>query len=302
VAEGAGKRERPEPGAATTRPEPRGRGPLAGLLALLDLERLDRDLFLGDPGPGEGRLFGGMVAAQSLVAAGRTTPAGSVHSLHGYFLRPGRHGAPLRFVVDRIRDGRTFTTRRVVAHQAGEAIFSLEASFARPEGGIEHQDPMPEAPAPESLRDWEDVRAAILGDPSARRGDGPVEVRICDPEDFSGRPRPPRQAVWLRPRGELPDDELVHAAVLLYASDRTLIHTAARPHGLPWGRRVAASLDHAFWLHRPARFDEWLLYASYSPAAHAARGLVFGAIYRRSDGARIASVAQEGLIRVPRAR
>jgi acyl-CoA thioesterase-2 len=274
--------------------------PLARLLARLDLERLDRDLFLGDPGHGEGRLFGGMVAGQSLVAAGRTVEHGTVHSLHGYFLRPGSHDVPIRFVVDRIRDGRSFTTRRVVAHQGGEAIFSLEASFARPEEGIAHQDPMPEAPDPETLRDWEDARAEILGDPSARRGDGPVVVRICDPEQFSGEPKPPRQAVWLRPRGAIPEDPLLHAAVLVYASDRTLINTAARPHGLPWGRRVAASLDHAVWLHRPPRFDDWVLYASQSPAAHSARGLVFGAMYRRSDGARIASVAQEGLIRVPR--
>jgi len=275
-------------------------GPLARLVQRLALERLDRDLFLGDPGHGDGRLFGGMVAGQSLVAAGRTVDAGIVHSLHGYFLRPGSHDAPIRFVVDRIRDGRTFTTRRVVAHQGGEAVFSLEASFARPEEGIAHEDAMPDAPDPETLPDWEDARARILGDPAARRGEGPVEVRLCDPEHFSGEPKPPRQAVWLRPRGTLPDDPLVHAAVLVYASDRTLINTAARPHGLPWGRRVAASLDHAVWLHRPPRFDGWVLYASHSPAAHAARGLVFGAMYRRRDGVRIASVAQEGLIRVPR--
>jgi acyl-CoA thioesterase-2 len=275
-------------------------GPLARLLERLELQRLGPDLFLGDPGHGEGRLFGGMVAGQSLVAAGRTVERGTLHSLHGYFLRPGRHGEPIRFVVDRIRDGRSFTTRRVVAHQGGEAIFSLEASFALPEAGIAHEDPMPEVAPPEGLRDWEDARAEILGDPSARRGEGPVEVRICDPDHFSGEPKPPRQAVWMRPRGTLPEDPLVHAAVLVYASDRTLINTAARPHGLPWGRRVAASLDHAVWLHRPPRFEGWLLYASASPAAHAARGLVFGAMYRRSDGARIASVAQEGLIRIPR--
>jgi acyl-CoA thioesterase-2 len=277
-----------------------GPGPLARLLERLDLERLDRDLFLGDPGRGEGRLFGGMVAGQSLVAAGRTVELGTVHSLHGYFLRPGSHDVPIRFVVDRIRDGRSFTTRRVVAHQGGEAIFSLEASFVRPEEGIAHEDPMPAAPDPEALPDWEDARARILGDDAARRGDGPVEVRICDPELFSGEPKPPRQSVWLRPRGPLPDDPLVHAAVLVYASDRTLINTAARPHGLPWGRRVAASLDHAVWLHRIPRFDGWVLYASQSPAAHAARGLVFGAMYRKSDGLRIASVAQEGLVRIPR--
>jgi acyl-CoA thioesterase-2 len=274
--------------------------PLARLLERLALERLDRDLFLGDPGRGEGRLFGGMVAAQSLIAAGRTVEPGMVHSLHGYFLRPGSHEVPIRFVVNRIRDGRSFTTRQVVAHQGGEAIFSLSASFARTEQGISHQDPMPAAPDPETLPDWEDVRASILGDPELRRRDSAVELRMCDPEGYSGEPKPPHQLVWMRPRGEVPDDPLLHAAVLVYASDRTLINTAARPHGLPWGKRVAASLDHAFWLHRPARFDDWVLYASDSPAAHSARGLVFGGMYRRRDSARIASSAQEGLIRVPR--
>jgi acyl-CoA thioesterase-2 len=295
VAEGARRGSAGRTGSAA-----RGTGPLERLLERLELEPLDRDLYLGDPGGGEGRLFGGMVAAQSVVAAGRTVEPGVLHSLHGYFLRPGSHDAPLRFVVDRIRDGRTFTTRRVVAHQGGEAIFSLSASFARSEEGISHQDPMPEAPAPESLPDWEDVRARILGDPSLRRRDSAVELRMCDPEGFAGEPKPPRQSVWLRPRGEIPDDPLLHAAVLVYASDRTLINTAARPHGLPWGKRVAASLDHAFWLHRPPRFDDWVLFASESPAAHAARGLVFGGMYRRRDGVRLASVAQEGLIRVPR--
>jgi acyl-CoA thioesterase-2 len=276
-------------------------GPLERLLELLALEPLDRDLFLGHPGRGEGRLFGGMVAAQSVVAAGRTVPAGSLHSLHGYFLRPGSHEVPLRFVVERIRDGRTFTTRRVAAYQGGEAIFSASASFARPEEGISHEDPMPAAPDPESLPDWEDVRAGILGNPALRRRDSAVELRMCDPEEAAGvEPTPPRQRVWLRPRGAVPEDPLLHAAVLVYASDRTLINTAARPHGLPWGRRVAASLDHAFWLHQAVPFDDWVLYASESPAAHAARGLVFGGMYRRRDGARIASVAQEGLIRRPR--
>ena len=142
----------------TERSAPKRSGPLERLLELLELDRLDRDLFLGQPGRGEGRLFGGMVAAQSVIAAGRTVEPAVLHSMHGYFLRPGSHQAPIRFVVDRIRDGRTFTTRSVVAHQGGEAIFSLSASFARSEEGISHQDPMPEAPAPETLPDWEDVR------------------------------------------------------------------------------------------------------------------------------------------------
>jgi len=273
--------------------------PLARLLELLDLRPAEPDVFLGAPGRGEGRLFGGLVAAQAVVAAGRTVEQGGLHSLHAYFLRPGRHGEPLRYGVDRIRDGRTFTTRRVVAWQGEEAIFSLAASFARPEEGISHQDPMPEAPDPEGLPDWEDLRAEILGDAAERRRDGPVEVRVCDPDRPDGAAQEPRKRVWMRPRGVPPEDPLLHAALLVYASDRTLISTAARPHGLPWGRRAAASLDHAVWIHRPPRFDDWLLYASESPAAHAARGLVFGSVYDRA-GRRIASVAQEGLIRVPR--
>ncbi len=276
-------------------------GPLARLLRRLDLEPLDRDLWLGSPGRGEGRLFGGLVAAQALIAASRTTTdTTSVHSLHGYFLRPGTHAAPIRYVVDRIRDGRTFSTRRVVAHQGGEAIFNLDASFALPESGISHQDAMPEAPDPEGLPDWEEVRAAALGDPAKRRPPGPVELRVCDREPSrDGESLPARKRVWIRPAGALPEDPRLHAALLVFASDRTLLSTAARPHGIPWGRRRAASLDHAMWFHRPPRFDGWVLYTSESFVAHAARGLVHGAMYRAADGVRVVSVVQEGLIRTP---
>jgi acyl-CoA thioesterase-2 len=261
----------------------------------LELEALDRDLFLGDPGKGEGRLFGGLVAAQCVIAAGRTVedPARHLHSLHGYFLRPGRHDAPIRFVVDRIRDGRSFTTRRVKAHQAGEAIFNLSASFARPEAGIAHQDPMPEAPGPEGLPDWDDVRAAQIQERPVQRYDSAVEVRVCNPADG---PSEARQQTWIRVRGTLPDDPLVHTAMLVYASDRSLLSTAARPHDIPWKERIGASLDHAVWIHQPVRLDDWMLYASESPVAHAARGLIFGGIFTRG-GTRVASVAQEALIR-----
>lgn len=273
------------------------RSPLEGLVARLQLEQLDRDLFLGEPGRGQGRLFGGMVAAQTFVAAARTVPAEAIpHSLHAYFLRPGSHAAPIRFVVDRIRDGRTYTTRHVVAHQGGEAIFDLSISFTLPEEGIAHQQPMPPAPSPETLENWEDVRARVGG--GERRRDGPIEIRVVDPDE-PHTPQPPQKRLWMRPLGELPEDPLVHTAVLVYASDRTLLSTAARPHGLAWGRRISASLDHAMWLHGRVRFDDWLLYASESPVARYARGLVFGAFYRR-DGVRVASVAQEGLIRLPR--
>ena len=274
--------------------------PLGELLENLDLERLDADLFLGDPGRGEGRLFGGMVAAQSVIAAGRTVdPERRLHSLHAYFLRPGRHDAPIRFAVDRIRDGRTFTTRRVKAHQGGEAIFNMSASFAIPEEGISHQDEMPEVPGPDGLPDWEDERVRHMGAEGARIFPSPIEVRPCDPWPVG--PSPGRQRNWMRVKGSLPEDPLVHTAMLAYASDRTLLSTASRPHGLPWPRRVAASLDHAVWIHRPVHLDGWLLYTSESPVAHAARGMVFGGIYY-PDGSRAASVAQEGLIRKRRER
>jgi acyl-CoA thioesterase-2 len=275
------------------------RTPLERLVALLSLTKLDADLYLAETPRGEGRLFGGLVAAQAVMAASATTPRGDLHSLHAYFLRPGAHGVPIRFVVHRIRDGKTFTTRRVVAHQGGEAILGLESSFTLPEEGIEHQDAMPEAPAPEEVPDWEQLRAQMLRQPEAVRAQ-PIEVRTCDPDDPDGKPQPPAKRVWMRPAGPVPDERRIHEALLVYASDRTLLSTASRPHGLPWGKRMVASLDHAMWLHRPARFDDWVLYASHSPIARAARGLVLGAMYDRATGARIASVAQEGLVRVPR--
>jgi len=272
--------------------------PLARLLRRLDLVQLDPDLFLGHPGKGEGTLFGGFVAAQAVVAAGRTVGDRALHSLHGYFLRPGRHAVPIRFLVSRVRDGRTFSTRTVVAHQAGEPIFTVSADFTRPEDGIAHQaSPMPDAPSPDGLPDWEDLRAMLLGDPSKRRADGPVEIRVCDPDSPDPDVKlPASRRVWIRPRGRVPDDPLMHAAVLVFASDRTLLRTAARPHGLTWRLRTGASLDHAVWLHRPARFDDWLLYATESPVAYAARALLVGALYQR-DGTRVASVVQEGLLR-----
>lgn len=272
---------------------------MARLLRLLTLEPLDRDLFLGATPPGEGRLFGGLVAAQAVMAASLTLPedAGGLHSLHAYFLRPGRHKTPIRFVVDRIRDGRSFTTRRVVAHQGGEAIFNLSASYARPEKGIAHHDPMPDAPGPDGLEAWEAMRERLVDDATARRRRADaIEVRVCDPDDPDGRPQPARKRIWLRPRGPLPDDPRVHEAVLVYATDRTLASTASRPHGIPWDRRMIASLDHAVWIHRPPRLDDWVLYVSDSPAAHAARGLVLGALYDR-EGERFATVAQEALVR-----
>ncbi len=277
------------------------RSALDRLLALLTLDALDHDLFLGDTPRGDGRLFGGLVAAQATMAALRTVEfERMLHSLHAYFLLPGHHGVPIRFVVHRIRDGRSFATRRVVAYQAGEAIFNLSCSFARPEEGISHQVDAPEAPGPDGLPDWEELRARMLSRPDAVRPQ-PIEVRVCDPDDPEGHPQPPSKRVWMRPAGPMPEDPRMHAALLVYATDRTLLSTASRPHGLPWGRRSVASLDHAVWIHRPPRFDDWILYASESPVAHAARGLVLGAMYDRT-GHRVVSVAQEGLVRRPRPR
>jgi acyl-CoA thioesterase-2 len=274
------------------------------LIKQLELDQLDRDLFLGDPGEGERRLFGGLVAAQSVVAAYRTVDEGALHSLHAYFLRPGKHDVPIRYVVYRIRDGRSFTTRDVVAYQSGEAIFNLSSSFVRLEDGVEHQEAMPDVPGPDNLPDWEFLRPdAIPADQAAMFArftrDSPVEMRACDPPDPPAPGTTPRRRVWTRVRGTFPDDPMLHAALLTYASDRGLIATARFGHGLPRRMESSASLDHALWFHRPARFDDWLLFTSDSPVAHGARAMIFGEMWSR-DGTRVASVAQEGLIRIPR--
>jgi acyl-CoA thioesterase-2 len=270
--------------------------PVDRLLELLDLDRLDRDLFLGSPGPGSGRLFGGMVAAQSVVAACRTVEEGDLHSLHSYFLRPGSHEAPIRFVVYRIRDGRTFTTRDVVAYQSGEAIFNVSCSFTRAEEGLSSQEPAPDVPPPDGLPLWELARPDPhwpMAEVQRWVRESPIEMLACD----AGEPGTEvhERRVWTRVKSPLPEDPVLHAAFLTYATDRGLISTARYAHGLTmngWG----ASLDHTIWFHRPARFDDWLLFVSRSPVAHAARALIFGQIYRR-DGTHVASVAQEGLIR-----
>ncbi len=270
--------------------------PLDRLLRRLDLQQLDRDLFLGDPGRGPARLFGGFVAAQSLVAAARTVEQGEVHSLHSYFLRPGQHGVPIQYVVHRIRDGRSFTTRRVVAHQQGEAIFSLEASYVAAEDGISHQDPMPEVPGPEGLPDWEVIRT----DAPPLRRPGPIEIRACNPEAMlSAEKQAPFRQVWVRPRGELPEDPTIHAALITFASDRGMLSTVERSHGIARNRTASASLDHAIWFHRPPRWSGWMLYTTASHAAHNARALIFGTMYAQ-DGTLMASVAQEGLVRALR--
>jgi acyl-CoA thioesterase-2 len=269
------------------------------LMRRFDLEVTGYDGFRGLPGRGDGLVFGGMLLAQGLVAAARTTTGTAPHALHAHFLRGARYTAPLDWAVERVRDGFRFATRRVVATQGGRLVFTMVVGFTPPPADAEltHADSMPAAPAPETLDDWEDLRVRIAGDAGARRPDGPLEVRECDPDGaVPAVGRPARRALWMRPRGVLPDDPVLHAAMLAYASDRGLLSTAARPHGLMWGARQGASLDHALWLHRPWRFDGWLLCSSESPVAVGGRGFVQASMYGR-DGVRVASIAQEGLVR-----
>ncbi|MCH2169835.1 thioesterase family protein [Myxococcota bacterium] len=275
---------------------------LTTLLQLLSLRKLGVRQLQADPGPGppDRRLFGGLVASQAVVAAAATVdPERPLHSLHSYFLRPGRHGPPIDMDVDEIRNGRSFATRRVVASQQGEAIFNLAASFKKPEPGVSHQRAMPQAIPPEQAEEFEDMRVRLLGGPDAKRPPSAVEVRMCKPLSLEPLAEPDggaNQPIWMRIRGTLPDDPMIHTAMLVYASDRALLSTASRPHGLHWGRGMGASLDHSVWIHRPFRFDDWLLYSCDSPVAHAARGLCFGSVFT-SDGEHVATVAQEGLIR-----
>ncbi len=274
------------------------------LCALLDLEPLEVNLFRGvSPPVRQQRVFGGQVAGQALVAAARTVEPGlgTVHSLHAYFLRPGDPSIPILYEVDRIRDGRSFTTRRVVAIQHGKPIFNLSASFHKDEPGMEHQLPMPEGlPSPDTLptfsERWAD-RAEQLGEWYTRPR--PIDTRHADVSHTDrSRPHAPRQHVWLKAAGRLPDDPILHTCVLTYASDMTLLDTALLPHGGEYREPnlMMASLDHAMWFHRPFRADEWLLYAQDTPSASGARGLARGLVYG-SDGALAASVVQEGLIR-----
>lgn len=276
------------------------------LISSLDLESLEQDLFRGtSPQVGWQRVFGGQVIGQALVAAQRTVDAERpVHSLHAYFMRPGDPAAPIIYTVDRIRDGQSFATRRVVAIQHGKAIFSLSASFQKEEAGMEHQLPIPDVTPPESLLDPAQIDEAYLkGAPQHIkdywRRERPVEIRPLSLVHYlSSEKLPPEQKVWIRTTGPVPDDRIIQAAVLAYLSDMTLLDTALFAHGrsvFDRGLQVA-SLDHAMWFHRPTRLDDWLLYSMDSPNTNGARGFTRGSIYGR-DGRLIASVAQEGLIR-----
>lgn len=280
---------------------------LQALVELLRLEQLEHNLFRGQSRDiGGPAVFGGQVLGQALMAAARTVAAGqSVHSLHGYFLRAGDKTMPIVYDVDRIRDGASFATRRVVAIQHGQAIFHMSASFHKREGGPTHQGVMPEAPPPESLVD-EHLRERAMAErlPERRRAflqqPQPVELRAVSPLDpLTPEPRAPQSMHWLRAPHALPDDPLLHQALLAYASDWSLMRVAMLPHGLSFNQPgvQGVSLDHAMWFHRDFRFDDWLLYQSDSPSLAGARGFCRGSLWSR-DGALVASVAQEGLIRV----
>lgn len=275
------------------------------LLNLLDLERLDRDLFRGaNQDIGAGAVFGGQVLGQALIAAARTVADRSAHSLHSYFLRPGRMQVPIIYQVERVRDGGSFTTRRVVAVQEGEVIFILSASFQQDQDGFSHQIDMPRVPGPEGLPDEYELRVAAAERlPEEQRAFlsavRPVEMRPVDPPSLWGEVRAePRQQFWVRVPAALSDDGDLHRALLAYASDYYFMGTALRPHGRRFGAPglQAATLDHAMWFHREFRTDDWLLYDMESPSASSARGLNIGHFYDRG-GVLVASCVQEGLIR-----
>lgn len=279
---------------------------LAELIGLLSLERIEENLFRGQSQDlGWGTVFGGQVLGQALSAATQTVPPERlVHSLHAYFLRPGRVDRPIVYDVDRIRDGKSFTTRRVVAIQDGRAIFNLAASFQVQEEGFSHQDEMPEVPGPEKLVSDQELTRKIADQlpPSIRErylAERPIEIRQVEPMNpLQPERRPARSAVWYRARGPLPDDPALHRYLLAYASDFHFLATSMYPHGVSWwlpGMQVA-SIDHVMWFHRPFRMDEWLLHVVESPSASGARGLVRGLFFRQ-DGQLVAATAQEGLIR-----
>lgn len=278
---------------------------LDSLIENLALEPLERDLFRGvSPQTGRQRVFGGQVVAQALAAACRTVEAHTVHSLHAYFLLPGDPAVPIVYKVERIRDGRSFTTRRVVAIQHGRAIFFMSASFHKAEGGFDHQISMPQVPPPDKLPGEAELISRFIDrmPDSMRRylqRERPIELRPVEAARYMSKDRrAPAQNVWFRATGPLPDDPALHRCVLAYASDMTLLDTALLAHG----RSIfdqdlqLASLDHALWFHRPCRVDEWLLYAQDSPSAAGAKGFNRGSIFT-ADGLLAASVAQEGLIR-----
>ncbi len=276
------------------------------LAKLLELEPLEHNIYRGrNRDIGTRRIYGGQVLAQSVVAASRTVEEDRpIHSMHGYFILPGDLKAPVVYFVDRLRDGGSFTTRRVTAIQHGRAIFTMSASFHRVEEGPEHQVPMPDVPGPDGLAsELEIIRAMADRIPERLRGvltqDRPLDIRPVDPVDpFEPRVREPVRHIWVRALGTV-DAPLHHRAILAYASDHGLLGAALQPHGITWRRNdvMVASLDHAIWFHRPVDVNEWLLYTMESPVTAGARGFGRGTFYTR-DGRLVASVAQEGLVRL----
>jgi acyl-CoA thioesterase-2 len=276
------------------------------LVGILDLEKIEENIYRGvSPKVGWQRVFGGLVISQALVAAGRTVGDDRyAHSLHSYFLRPGDPAVPILYEVDRIRDGSSFTTRRVVAIQHGKAIFSLSASFQIDEPGLAHQSAMPEVPRPENLPNPEQLYEDYLKDaPEHIRRfwlrERPVEIiPVSMTHYFSSEALPPEQHIWIKANGTIPDDRRLQSAFLAYLSDMTLLDTSLFPHGLSvFDRSIqGASLDHSMWFHAADPLDDWLLYTTDSPFSGGARGLSRGSIFNRS-GRLIASTAQEGLIR-----
>ena len=275
------------------------------LLKILDLEQIEVNLFRGrSPQVGWQRVFGGQVIGQALVAATRTVEGLPPHSMHAYFLLAGDPKVPIVYNVDRIRDGKSFTTRNVVAIQHGRAIFSMSVSFHADESGLDHQVPMPDVPKPDALPSDAEIKEHILPQlPEAVRRyyerERPIELRPVEYSRYIGKkPEDGRFNVWMRTTGQLPDDPAIHRCVLAYSSDLALLDTALIPHQRSVFDRniMAASLDHALWIHRPFRADQWLLYTQDSPNLHGARGFARGLIFA-ADGTLVASVAQEGLLR-----
>jgi acyl-CoA thioesterase II len=282
--------------------------PVEELLALLDLEKIEENIFRGlSPKDRVQRVFGGQVLGQALVAAVRTVEGRICHSLHAYFLRAGDPKVPILYEVDRARDGKSFTSRRVVAIQHGQQIFNLAASFQVAESGYEHQFEMPTVPPPEDLPSETELRAKVAEHLPAEARDWlqrmrPIETRPVELRDYlAPEKRPPHEMFWIKAIEALPDDLAFHQCLLAYASDMSLIGTGMLPHGIGWfdNKVQLASLDHAMWFHRPFRMDDWLLYVQDSPSASGARSFNRGLLYTR-DGKLVASVAQEGLMR-PRA-
>ncbi|HEX3429885.1 MAG TPA: acyl-CoA thioesterase II [Rhizomicrobium sp.] len=285
---------------------PGERSPIEQLVALLDLEPIEENIFRGvSPKDRFQRVFGGQVLGQALVAATRTVDARVCHSLHAYFLLPGDPRVPILYEVDRSRDGSSFSSRRVVAIQHGRQIFHMSASFQVGESGLEHQIDPPDVPMPEQLPSEDEYRGKLAHSIPAKYRDHflrkrPIEVRPVDGEAIVlGSRRPPYHAVWMRAAGALPDNTALQQCVLAYASDMTLLESSLLPHGISWFDESIqlASVDHAMWFHRPFRADEWLLYVQDSPSASGARGFNRGQVYTRA-GTLVASVAQEGLVRL----